>query len=508
MVTLEELLCLQNGTDVRGVALAGVEDEPITLDEEKVASIAKAFCVWLKEKLNKSHVCVAVGYDSRLSSPMLSNVITNALVSIGDDVLLTGLSTTPSMFMLLKDVVRRREYPCDGAIMITASHLPFNRNGMKFFHADGGVEKKDITKILRLAVKEMKPTEKTGKAFFAPYLDDYAASLVDLVRTATGEVFPLQGKRIVVDAGNGVGGFFVEKVLMPLGANTEGSQFLTPDGHFPNHIPNPEDVDAMEAVCAAVKRVNADFGIIFDTDVDRAAAVDYGGVPINRNRLIALVSAILLEERAGTIVTDSVTSNGLTQFIIKKGGKHQKFRRGYKNVINEAIRLNATGEYAPLAIETSGHAAFQENYFLDDGAYLITKLLIALARESKKGRRLTQLIADMPLPKEEKEIRVGFQKGVDFQTLGARVIEAFTIYAKTQTWLSVATDNYEGVRVNYKAGNGAGWALLRMSLHDPILAINAESDEEGGTNRILADIYSFLQQYDFINLSAFDKLFT
>ena len=205
---------------------------------------------------------------------------------------------------------------------------------------------------------------------------------------------------------------------------------------------------------------------------------------------------------------DDLDDSDLSILVTRKGGKHQKFRRGYKNVNNEAIRLNATGEYAPLAIETSGHAAFQENYFLDDGAYLITKLLIALARESKKGRRLTQLIADMPLPKEEKEIRVGFQKGVDFQTLGARVIEAFTIYAKTQTWLSVATDNYEGVRVNYKKGSGAGWALLRMSLHDPILAINAESDEEGGTNIILADIYSFLQQYDFINLSAFDKLFT
>ena len=505
MAVLEEFLCLQNGTDVRGIALNGVEGEPITLDGVKAASIAKAFCIWLKEKLNKASVCVAVGYDSRLSAPMLSVAITDAITSIGCDVQLTGLSTTPSMFMLLKDEMRQRKYPCDGAIMITASHLPFNRNGMKFFHAGGGTEELEVTEILRLAASEIYETKKTGKVCSAPYLDDYAASLVRMVRMETGEDFPLHGKTIVVDAGNGAGGFFAEKVLIPLGANTDGSQFLTPDGHFPNHIPNPENVEAMASVCEAVKRVNADFGIIFDTDVDRAAAVDQGGEPINRNRLIALISAILLKERGGTVVTDSVTSKGLTKFIMKHGGKHHQFRRGYKNVINEAIRLNAIGEYAPLAIETSGHAAFQENYFLDDGAYLVTKLLIALAKASKQGQCLTQLIADMPLPKEEEELRIGFQSGVAFQTLGGCVIQEFTAYAKTQPQLSVATDNYEGIRVKYKKDKGDGWVLLRMSLHDPILAINAESDEEGGTKIILADVYRFLQQYDFLNLTPFVK---
>ena len=190
---------------------------------------------------------------------------------------------------------------------------------------------------------------------------------------------------------------------------------------------------------------------------------------------------------------------------MKNGGKHHQFRRGSKNVINEAIRLNAMGEYAPLAIETSGHAAFQENYFLDDGAYLVTKLLIALAKASKQGQSLTQLIADMPLPKEEEELRIGFQSGVAFQMLGECVIKEFTAYAKAQPQLSVATDNYEGIRVNYKKDNGDGWVLLRMSLHDPILAINAESDEEGGTKIILADVYRFLQRYNFLNLTPFVK---
>lgn len=506
MKDLQEFLRLQNGTDVRGVALEGIEGEPVTLDEESATEIAKAFCAWLKEKTNQSSVCVAVGYDSRLSAPALSKAVLQGITATGCNALLTGLSTTPSMFMLLQDEAWQQRYPCDGSIMITASHLPFNRNGLKFFHRGGGTEKAEVTDILRRAASGVARNETIGKVQTASYLNDYAESLVQSVRKATGEEQPLLGKKIIVDAGNGAGGFFADRVLEPLGANTEGSQFLTPDGRFPNHIPNPENADAMASVCEAVKRCNADFGIIFDTDVDRAAAVDQGGEPINRNRLIALIAAILLEEKAGTIVTDSVTSSGLAQFITARGGRHHRFRRGYKNVINEAIRLNEAGEYAPLAIETSGHAAFVDNYFLDDGAYLITRLLIALAKESKKGNRLTAIIADLPLPKEEKEVRVGFKKGVDFKTLGAQVIEEFKAYAQSKPFLTPATDNHEGFRVTYANGHGNGWVLLRMSLHDPILPINAESDETGGVQTILLDVYRFLSQYDFLDLSAFSAI--
>ena len=150
---------------------------------------------------------------------------------------------------------------------------------------------------------------------------------------------------------NGAGGFFAEKVLAPLGADVSSSQFLEPDGHFPNHIPNPENKDAMAAVSAAVKRVDADLGVIFDADCDRAAIVDHTGKEINRNRLIAMISAILLDEAPGaTIVTDSVTSSGLSDFIREWGGEHYRYKRGYRNVIDEAVRLNQAGIACPLAI--------------------------------------------------------------------------------------------------------------------------------------------------------------
>ena len=256
----------------------------------------------------------------------------------------------------------------------------------------------------------------------------------------------------------------------------------------------------MHSICEAVKKANADFGIIFDTDVDRAGAVDKDGSEINRNRLIALISAILLEERPGTIVTDSVTSSGLKNFILEKGGKHHRFRRGYKNVINEAVRLNAKGEYTPLAIETSGHAALMENYFLDDGAYLITRLLIALAKASKEGKTLSDLIADLAIPQEALEIRLQFVDGCDFKTLGKGILKDFEKYGNARTYITVADDNHEGCRVDYNKKNGDGWTLLRMSLHEPIMPINVESDSPFGALKMAKDLYYFLKNYPCLNL--------
>ena len=118
----------------------------------------------------------------------------------------------------------------------------------------------------------------------------------------------------------------------------------------------------MAAITEAVVENGADLGIIFDTDVDRAGAVLSDGSALNRNRLIAMMTAILLKEHPGTtIVTDSITSTGLADFITAHGGVHHRFKRGYRNVINESIRLNAAGQDSQLAMETSGHGALKEN---------------------------------------------------------------------------------------------------------------------------------------------------
>ncbi len=489
----KEWKSLKSGSDIRGVGVSGM-GAPVTLTDEVVERVGVAFAGFLAARTGKpvADLRISVGRDSRISGPRIRNAVVRGMCFAGAKVFDCGLTSTPSMFM--STITPGFDY--DGAVMITASHMPMDKNGLKFFTKQGGVEGSDILTLLEMAQDEQRLVTGDPVAEEVDFLSVYAQQLVDKVRAAVpGVAEPLSGFRIVVDAGNGAGGFYVDKVLKPLGANTAGSQYLDPDGRFPNHIPNPENEEAMAAIQQAVLTAKADLGIIFDTDVDRAGAVDDAGREINRNRLVALMSAIMIEETPGaTIVTDSITSTGLAAFIAQKGGKHHRFKRGYRNVIDEALRLNAQGIACPMAMETSGHCALKENHFLDDGAYLITKLLIKMAQLKTQGRKLSDLIADLAEPAESAEVRMGIQ-GEGFAEYGQQVIARVEACAQAQGW-AIAPDNHEGIRVSFGPGEGEGWFLLRLSLHDPIMPLNVESDAPGGVKVIAAKLYDALKQFD------------
>ncbi|MEG4021279.1 phosphomannomutase/phosphoglucomutase [Microcoleus sp. S13C4] len=497
---------LQNGSDIRGIALEGVPNEKVNLTPEIATILGKSFVSWLVQKVNKSaaELTIAIGRDSRLSGPTLMQAVMEGIASVGATVYDFEMASTPAMFMS----TITPGFDCDGAIMLTASHLPFNRNGLKFFTAKGGLQKQDITDILAVAQSNyFQPASLPGKITKHDFISVYANQFVTKIRESVNHPDnfeqPLTGIKIVVDAGNGAGGFYVDKVLKPLGADTTGSQFLEPDGTFPNHVPNPEDKQAMQSICQAVSEHQADFGIIFDTDVDRSAAVDQVGKELNRNRLIALISAIVLQEHPGsTIVTDSITSDGLTHFIEQDlKGVHHRFKRGYKNVIDESIRLNESGQESWLAIETSGHGALKENYFLDDGAYLVSKLLIELAKSKLANQSLPDLIANLNEPEESAEFRIKLS-GDDFQAQGYRVIEQLQEFVSTQADWKIVPNNYEGLRISCTSASESGWFLLRLSLHDPVMPLNVESNVKGGVARIVARLLAFFQTTESLDLSA------
>ncbi|MGF1516816.1 MAG: phosphomannomutase/phosphoglucomutase [Nodosilinea sp.] len=497
---------LQNGSDIRGVALEGVAGETVNLTPAVVTALGQAFATWLSLELSlpTTQLTIAVGRDSRLSGPTLMQAVIEGMAALGCRVLDVAMASTPAMFM--STVLP--EFACHGAIMMTASHLPFNRNGLKFFTRQGGLGKADISRILELAEKgKFTAAAAPGAVEHRDLIAAYSAGLVQQMRQSVNHPEhydqPLQGLNIIVDAGNGAGGFYASQVLEPLGADTSGSQFLDPDGTFPNHVPNPENEAAMASICQAVVAHGADFGIIFDTDVDRGAAVDHQGRELNRNRLIALISAIVLQERPGTtIVTDSITSDGLTQFIEGElGGIHHRFKRGYKNVINEAVRLNEAGQPSWLAIETSGHGAMKENYFLDDGAYLVSQLLVELAKTRLAGKQLTDLIAPLQAPEESEEFRLKIQTP-DFKTCGSGVIEQLQAFVATQPDWAVVPNNYEGVRVACQSAEENGWFLLRLSLHDPVLPLNIESNVAGGVAKIVQRLRGFLTPLSDLDVSA------
>ncbi len=486
-----DIKSLKSGSDFRGTAIEA-NGESINFSADVVKRIANAFALWLSKKISKQSLSIAVGHDSRLTGVEFKDAIIEELKTCGCTIFDCSLASTPSMYAMIKN----SDTNCDGSIMITASHHPFHKNGLKFFVKGGGLTGYDLDEIIAITETDEKLVGNKTIVNRKDYVGVYAKQLVDFVRQKTGKETPLDGLKIVVDAGNGAGGFYAEKVLIPLGADTSGSQFLEPDGNFPNHVPNPEDSSAMSSIANCVRTHNADLGIIFDTDVDRAAVVGADGNEINRNKLIALISAILLQEQPNCyIVTDSVTSSGLKKFIQENGGTHLRYKRGYNNVISQAKKMLAEGKNAQLAIETSGHAALKENDYLDDGAYLVTRILIKLASLHAEGKKLSSLIETLEEPKSRYETRLKFIDKKDFKSYGDTIINKMTEFARNT--LELESSTFEGVRANFNVAQG--WFLLRQSVHDPILVLNIESQMSEGAKMIAKIVYSYLSKFENID---------
>ncbi|MCR5809404.1 MAG: phosphomannomutase/phosphoglucomutase [Clostridiales bacterium] len=508
---MKDYTSLQNGSDVRGTALEVEGGKPVNLSLEAARDIGFAFARWLSEQTGKpaNELRVAIGRDSRLTGPSLAKALAAGLIAFGAAAEIAGLASTPAMFMCCAEGVY------DGGIMVTASHLPFERNGAKFFTKRSGLEKADVKKILAYAAEvpdDMGVPDIGGEFVSCDVMTPYIEGLKGKILAALSlpcDAKPFSGMRIIVDAGNGAGGFFAARLLSPLGADTAGSLYLEPDGHFPNHQPNPENAEAMASITNAVIETGADMGIIFDTDVDRAGAVLPDGkgsaVALDRNRLIALMTAILRDQYGPiTVVTDSITSTGLAEFIEGLGCRHHRFKRGYRNVINEAIRLMGEGENAIFAMETSGHGALRENYFLDDGAYVIVKLLVELVRSKAEGRSPLDLIASLREPAESAEARLPVLCP-DFGPVTEKVLETVTEYFGSREGFSIVPNNYEGVRVNADKAHGDGWFLIRRSLHDPLMPTNIESDAEGGVRLIAASLLECLKSFGELDLTPLEK---
>lgn len=497
-------LKLQNGSDVRGYAVAD-EGHAVELDAQAAAAVSAAFASWLSAKSGKpaSSLRLGIGHDSRITADALSKGCADGFASAGTgEIFACGLCTTPSVFLSTKLEASR----FDGAVMVTASHMPFNRNGLKFFTGEGGLSGAELKEVLEIAEagEGAAAGAAEGKVEDFDLAGAYSEHMRQLIRNGCGgSERPLEGLKIAVDAGNGASGFFAEQILAPLGADVSASRYLEPDGYFPNHVPNPENAGAMAAITEAVTESGADLGCIFDCDGDRAAVVLKGGIPANRNDLIALLAAILAPEHPGaTIVTDSVTSDELAAFIASLGLKHYRYRRGYKNVIGKGLELTEEGIDCPLAIETSGHGAFKENYFSDDGAYICAKCICAMARLKAEGRELSDLIAGLGHPKEACEIRIKITEE-DFKACGAKILDDFKAFAESDADMTVVEPNYEGVRVSF--ADADGWALLRMSLHEPLLPLNVESRKEGGAEAIILKMKAFFEGTSGVDLSAFDR---
>lgn len=470
--------------------------------------VGRAFARWCLQQAgltvtDASTFSIAIGRDSRLTGESLLKACASGMTDIGVQVLDLGLSAKPALFRCLKG-----ERPlAQASVMVTASHRAQDCNGFRFFTPAGGLTDEDLTQIMTLMEQPLPAGTRQGSVRQHDYMKSYRAYLVKLVQDTLDDPVsrPLLGLHVVVDAGNGSCGFYAS-LLEELGAWTEGSQFLSPDGHFPNRAPNPQDKGALAALSKLVTKRTADLGLLFDADGSRVALVGSKGWVLHRNRLIALVSAMLLNnERGLTIVTDAVTSSGLSKFIGEWGGEHYRYKAGYRHLIEEAICLNEAGFNCPLAVETTGHAAFRENDFLDDGLYLATLVVCEAMRLKREGKALASLLDGLQEPVESLELQLGIQ-AEDFRAAGLKLIETVMDHADAEgnNWM-LAPDNREGIRISFDLDQeiDSAWFLLRLSVHEPLMLLNAESDVSGGLQRILGELYALIKDIPDIN---FDPL--
>jgi phosphomannomutase len=464
-------------------------------------------------------ITIALGQDPRTHGMRLIDALARGAESRLPDggvrVVYTGIATTPACAAFCRVLNK-----ADATVMVTASHLPGDRNGLKLYTAAAsGMTREDITELGVRAMVHVEalyadgvlpPSSGHDSVFCSEWVDWmplYADTLQQaVVREVCGvsgtadsdNAQPLRGLKIVLNPGNGAGGFF-QTVLENLGADCTCSIHLEPDGTFPNGVPNPENERMILKTLQTCEEAQADLGIMLDTDADRCGFIvprtviqdettgaitkrsDYE--PLNRNRLIALLGVVFSRSDPGSaVVTDSVTSEGLTTFLEDKLGlTHVRYLKGYANVINKAKELTESGELnAALAIETSGHCAMKENDYLDDGTYTAVKVVSLLARERAAGTAsLLDLIQDMPELADICELRCPtidrsletMREVFDYCALAMeRACEDSNQDIATQGW-EIDTDNLEGIRI--RTGNG-GFMMLRKSLHDPIISLQIE----------------------------------
>ncbi|QCD82928.1 uncharacterized protein LOC114176962 [Vigna unguiculata] len=546
---LDKIRRLQNGSDVRGVALEGEKGRKVDLTPPAVEAISQSFGEWVIKGLEKErgypveNVRVSLGRDPRITGSKLSVAVFSGLGRAGCMVFDMGLATTPACFM--STILSPFSY--DASIMMTASHLPYTRNGLKFFTKRGGLTSTEVEEICDKAARKYANRMAKVSTLLSvlpkkvDFMSTYAMHLREIIKERINHPLypdtPLQGFQIIVNAGNGSGGFFTWDVLDKLGAETFGSLHLNPDGMFPNHIPNPEDKTAMALTRAAVLESKANLGIVFDTDVDRSGVVDNQGNPINGDKLIALMSAIVLREHPGTtIVTDARTSMALTRFITDRGGHHCLYRVGYRNVIDKGVQLNSDGVQTHLMMETSGHGALKENHFLDDGAYMVVKIIIEMVRMKLAGsdEGIGSLIKDLEEPYESVELRINIiSEPQHAKAKGSEAIQTFRNYIEEgrlsgweldscgDCWVSegclvdtnddpapIDAQMYRAKVSNERHGQH-GWVHMRQSIHNPNIAVNIQSSVPGGClsmARAFRD--EFLKAsgvYTFLDISQVDK---
>ena len=436
--------------DVRG--LVG-ED----LNHDFVHDLGRAIGTYGKEHGVK---VMTVGRDCRLSSEEYQRALMEGLRAAGIDVIDIGLCATPMLYYSI------RHLKTDGGVMVTGSHNPPEFNGFKVCVGPDTIHGEDIQK-LRIIMEAGRYASGSGTLERRNIAEEYREYLFNHV-TVQG------GLNVVVDAGNGVGGFFGIPLLERFGCAVT-PLYCDMDGRFPNHFPDPTVEENLTEIIRLVKESKADIGLAFDGDADRIGVITDTGEIVRGDVLLLLFSRAILKENPGaTIIGEVKCSQTLYDDIARKGGRGIMWKAGHS-----LIKGKMKEEGALLAGEMSGHIFFADRYFgYDDAIYASVRLLEILSQTRQK---LSDLLSDVPQTFSTPEIRVDCSDDIKFQVV-EKVKDRF------------AVDNevidIDGVRVQFNDG----WGLVRASNTQPVLVLRFESKTEEGLTAIRSRVESVLKE--------------
>jgi phosphomannomutase/phosphoglucomutase len=294
-----------------------------------------------------------------------------------------------------------------------------------------------------------------------PVLDEY----VDYV---TAQIRAPRKLRVAIDAGNGPGGVPSVPIFRRLGHEVI-ELYTEPDGRFPNHHPDPTVLDNLQPLIAAVREHRCDLGIAYDGDADRIGVVDENGLPVWGDQLMILFSrSILAKQRGGTFIAEVKCSRTLYDDVPKHGGRIVMWKTGHS-----LIKQKMKEERALLAGEMSGHMFFADRYYgYDDAIYSSARLAEIL---SESGKRVGDLLSDVPKMSSTPEIRVPVPESRKFQI----VEELKRHFAKGHEVIDI-----DGARINFVGG----WGLVRASNTQAVLVLRFEAVDDRTLQAIRTEV--------------------
>ena len=430
--------------DIRGIVGKTLTDEAAYLIGKAIATKA----------LEKGITRIALGRDGRLSGPGLMAQIQRGFTDSGIDVLNVGMVATPMLYFAAIN-------ECGGSgVMITGSHNPPDYNGFKMMLGGDTLAGEAIQELLAIVEKDgFVASDKQGSVTEKDISGEYHNNIV-------GHIKLKRPMKIVIDAGNGVGGAFAGKLYKGLG-NEVTELFCEVDGNFPNHHPDPSKPKNLQDLIVELKNSDAEIGLAFDGDADRLGVVTKDGNIIYPDRQLMLFAQDVLSRNPKAKVIFDVKSTRLLAPWIKEHGGDPVMEKTGHSFIKSTMKKNG----ALVAGEMSGHVFFKERWFgFDDGMYAGARLLEILSAFDNPSEVLNSLPQSISTP----ELNIDLPEGSN----GHKVIEELAANAKFEGATEIIT--IDGLRVEFPDGFG----LMRASNTTPILVLRFEADTQEAIERI------------------------